>query len=176
MLRPQWLERMPPMRSLTIAIAVTGAVFAFANGAKAETAKLFFEGDIVRGVQQGAPGPGCVLNNQFKHLEKVVWRFRIRDVDGKVLDDKGIKGITVELPDGTKVPAVYGGHPPGNAPTDHFWAAAWIIPSAYPNGTFVYKATATDLKGDTATWEPFVRVTSQFQVMPGEIEIKKPAP
>jgi len=164
------------MKSLTIAVVVTGAVVGFANGARAEAAKLFFEGDIVRGAQQGAPGPACVLNNQFKHLEKVVWRFRIRDADGKTLDDKGIKGISVDLPDGTKVPAAYGGHPPGNAPTDHFWVAVWIIPSAYPNGTFVYKATATDLKGDTATWEPFVRVTSQFQVMPGEIEIKKPAP
>jgi hypothetical protein len=156
-----WKEA--PMKSLTIAVVVTGAVVGFANGARAEAAKLFFEGDIVRGGQQGAPGPACVLNNQFKHLEKVVWRFRIRGADGKALDDKGM-------------PAVYGGHPPGNAPTDHFWVAVWIIPSAYPNGTFVYKATATDLKGDTATWEPFVRVTSQFQVMPGEIEIKKPAP
>jgi hypothetical protein len=164
------------MKSLTIAVVVTGAVVGFAGVAQAETAKLFFEGDIVRGAQQGAPGPACVLNNQFKHLEKVVWRFRIRDVDGKALDNKGIKGITVELPDGTKVPAAYGGHPPGNAPTDHFWVAVWIIPSAYPNGTFVYKAMATDLQGNTATWEPFVRVTSQFQVMPGEIEIKKPAP
>jgi hypothetical protein len=45
---------------------------------------------------------------------------------------------------------------------------------AYPNGTFVYKATATDAQGQTATWEPFKRVTSQLQVVPGEIEIKKP--
>jgi DNA-binding transcriptional LysR family regulator len=28
--------------------------------------------------------------------------------------------------------------------------------------------------GTTATWEPFKRVTSQLQVVPGEIEIKKP--
>jgi hypothetical protein len=164
------------MRSFTIAVALSGAALGFANGAQADSAKLFIEGDIVRGAQQGAPGPVCVLNNQFKHLEKVVWRFRVRDQSGKVLDDKGIKGLMVELPDGTKVPAVYGGHPPGDKPTDHFWAAAWIIPSAYPNGTFVYKAMATDLQGDTASWEPFVRTTSQFQVMPGEIEIKKPAP
>jgi hypothetical protein len=59
-------------------------------------------------------------------------------------------------------------------PTDFFWTAIWIIPSAYPNGTFVYKATATDAQGQTATWEPFKRVTSQLQVVPGEIEIKKP--
>ena len=31
-------------------------------------------------------------------------------------------------------------------------------------GTFAYKATATDAQGQTATWEPFKRVTSQLQV------------
>jgi hypothetical protein len=163
------------MRSLTIAVVAAGAIFGFANGARADAAKLFFEGDIVRGVQQGAPGPACVLNNQFKHLEKVVWRFRIRDVDGKALDDKEIKSLTVELSNGTKIPAVYGGHP-AHTPTDYFWVAVWFIPAAYPNGTFAYKATATDLAGNTATWEPFERTPSQFQVMPGKIQIKKPAP
>ena len=29
-------------------------------------------------------------------------------------------------------------------------------------------------RAETATWEPFKRVTSQLQVVPGEIEIKKP--
>ena len=36
------------------------------------------------------------------------------------------------------------------------------------------KAVATDLSGKTVTWEPFKRVTSQLQVVAGEIEIKKP--
>jgi hypothetical protein len=167
--------RMKPLTktSTLAAITLSGVVLCFAQGAQAQV-RLFIEGDIVRGAQQGAPGPVCVLNNQFKHLEKVVWRFRVRDQNGTVLDDKGLKSLVVELPDGTKVNARYGGHPPGNEPTDHFWAAAWIIPANYPNGTFVYKATATDVEGTTATWEPFVRVTSQFQVMPGAIELKKP--
>src|SRR5262245_62040495 len=43
----------------------------FASGASAQSSRLSFEGDIVRGDQEGAPGPGCVLNNQFKRLEKV---------------------------------------------------------------------------------------------------------
>jgi hypothetical protein len=30
------------------------------------------------------------------------------------------------------------------------------------------------MQGQTATWEPFKRVTSQFQVVAGDIEIKKP--
>jgi hypothetical protein len=161
------------MKTSTIsAIMSSACVLGFAGGAHA-AGQLFIEGDIVRGVQQGAPGPGCVLNNQFKHLEKVVWRFRVLDQNGHVLDDKGLKDITVELPDGQKIKAGYGGHPPA-APTDMFWTAVWIIPETYPNGTFIYKATATDVAGVSATWEPFRRVTSQFQVMPGAIEFKKP--
>jgi len=167
------------MRTSTFfAVALSGAVLGLASGAQAQVsggAKLFFEGDMVRGGQPGAPGPVCVLDNQFKHLEKIVWRFRILDQDGKALDGAGLKSLVVELPDGLKVNAQYGPHPGGNnPPTDHFWTAIWIIPSAYPNGTFVYRATATDAQGQTATWEPFKRVTSQLQVVPGEIEIKKP--
>jgi hypothetical protein len=166
------------MRTSTfVAIALSGAVLGSTNGAQAQVsgpAKLFFEGDMVRGGQPGAPGPVCVLNNQFKHLEKVVWRLRILDQNGKLLDGSGLKSLVIELPDGQKVNAQYGPHPGPANPTDFFWTAIWIIPSAYPNGTFVYKATATDAQGQTATWEPFKRVTSQLQVVPGEIEIKKP--
>jgi hypothetical protein len=166
------------MKSSTlVALAFSGAVLGLASGAQAQGAgaKLFFEGDMVRGAQAGAPGPFCVLNNQFKHLEKIVWRFRVLDQNGKVLDKDGLKSLIVELPDGQKLNAQYGPHPGGNnAATDHFWTAIWTIPANYPNGTFVYKATATDLQGQSATWEPFKRVTSQLQVVAGEIEIKKP--
>ncbi len=166
------------MQAVTFsAIALSVAVLGFANSAQAQQAgKLGFEGDIVRGAQQGAPGPFCVLNNQFKHLEKVVWRFRVIDqATGKALDDKGLKSLIVELPDGQKIEARFGPHPGGNNPaTDFFWTAIWTIPTAYPNGTFVYKAVATDHQGQSQTWEPFKRVTSQLQVVAGEIEIKKP--
>jgi hypothetical protein len=159
------------------AVAVSAASLGLATAADAQAAKkLFFEGDLVRGAQQGAPGPFCVLNNQFKRLEKVVWRIRVLDQAGQALDDKGLKSLVVELPDGQKLDARYGPHPPpaqGPA-TDHFWTAIWTIPADYPNGTFVYKATATDPQGQSATWEPFKRVTSQLQVVAGEIEIKKP--
>src|ERR1700722_1019004 len=152
------------MKSLTIAVAVTGAVLGFGSAAQAQGAggaKLFFEGDMVRGGQAGAPGPVCVLDNQFKHLEKIVWRFRVLDDNGKALDGTGLKSLVIELPDGQKVNAQYGPHPGPANPTDFFWTAIWIIPSAYPNGTFVYKATATDAQGQTAPWEPFKRTTSQ---------------
>src|ERR1700733_11792213 len=95
------------MRTSTfVAIALSGAVLASTNGTQAQVsgpAKLFFEGDVVRGGQPGAPGPVCVLNNQFKHLEKVVWRLRILDQNGQALDGSGLKSLVIELPDGQKV-------------------------------------------------------------------------
>lgn len=163
------------MKTLTLsAIVLTSAVVSLASGARAES--LFVEGDIVRGVQRGAPGPLCVLNNQFKHLEKVVWRFRVKDANGKALDNTGLKSLVVEMPDGQKMNAQYGGHPPGNNPVDHFWTATWIVPASYPNGSFTYKAVATGNDGGSVTWEPFLTKTSQLQVVEGAIEIKPPAP
>jgi hypothetical protein len=164
------------MKILTMS-AVALSVLGFASSAQAQQGKLFFEGDIVRGVQPGAPGPLCVLNGQFKRLEKVVWRVRVLDQEGKSLDDKALKSITVELPDGSKLPAGrFGRHPPpsqGDA-TDFFWTVAWIVPEDYPSGTFVYKITATDMQDKTHTWEPFKVKTSQFAVVPGKIELQPP--
>ena len=57
--------------------------------------------------------------------------------------------------------------------TDHFWTAAWVIPANYPTGTFAYKVVATDLQGQTHTWEPFNWTTSQLQVIDGQVETKK---
>ena len=147
----------------------------FAGGANAQNSKLAFEGDIVRGDQEGAPGPGCVLNSQFKHLEKVVWRLRILDATGKPLDDKALKSLVVELPDGQKMPARFSGHPPPRVgPTvDHFWTARWIIPTEYPSGSFYYKVVATNLDNSTLTWEPFKSLPSRLTVLDGAIEIKK---
>jgi hypothetical protein len=159
------------------AVILSVAVLGFVCDASAQSnEKLFFEGDMVRGEQPGAPGPICVLTNQYMRLEKVVFRVRVRDQAGNALDDKGIKGIYVELSDGHKVPGRFGPHPPPRSgpATDHFWSAVWIIPKDYPSGTLVYKVVATDLQGNRQTWEPFNRVTSQLQVIPGEIEIKKP--
>jgi hypothetical protein len=59
------------MRTTLSAIALSAALLGLAHTARAQD--LFLDGDIVRGNQEGAPGPICVLNNQFKHLEKVVF-------------------------------------------------------------------------------------------------------
>jgi len=158
------------MKCLTMS-AVALSLLGFAStGAQAQS-KLFFYGDLERGNQPGLP-PACVLNNQFKHLEKVVWRLRIHDQTGQELKDKELKSVTVELPDGQKFDARYGGHPP-REPTDYLWAAAWIVPKDYPTGTFAYKVIATDLHGNTHSWEPFKVKSSQLTILDGEIEIKK---
>jgi hypothetical protein len=147
----------------TSAIAVS--MFGFANIAQAQNAgKLFISSDM--------EPPACVLNNVFLHLEKVVWRTRVLDANGKVLGKDDLKSVVVELQDGKKVEAAFGGHPP-RAPTDNLWAAAWIIPADYPTGTFNYKVTATDNQGNSVTWEPFKVATSQLRIEMGAIELKK---
>ena len=164
------------MRVLPTVLILASSGLAFAATAQAQEAKkLFFEGDLVRGAQAGAPGPLCVLNNQFKHLEKVVWRVRVLDEAGKPLDDKGIKSLVVELPDGQKFPARYGPHPPPQAgpAEDNFWSAIWIVPTDYPSGTLSYKLIATGLDGKEQTWEPFKRKPTLLTVVDGAIELKK---
>src|SRR6202163_3156580 len=131
---------------------------------------IFLEGDMVRGnTGKGQTGPTCVLNSQFKRNENAVFRVRVRDITGKPLDDKGIKGIVVELSDGQKLPMRYGGHPPSGS-IDYFWSAGWLIPDDYPTGTLYYKVVATDLQGRTQTWQSFQDPRSQIEVIPGTVQ------
>jgi hypothetical protein len=163
------------MKTLALSVlAAAAAVVGFVGGAQAQQPKLFFESDIVRGAQRGAPGPVCVLNNQFKRLEKVVIRIRVLDPSGKSLDGSGLKSLVVELPDGKKLSARYGEHPPARqGPVlDHFWTAVWIIPSNFPSGSLSYKVVATAQDGSTETWSPFKTATSQLAVVDGKIDIK----
>ena len=162
--------------STTVFSIAIFALFEAANAEGAAPKQLFFEGDLVRGAQQGAPGPFCVLSNQFRRLEKVVWRIRVLDAAGQSLDDKGLKSVVVELPDGQKLNAKFDRHPPpAQGPAlDHFWTAVWIIPTSYPSGSLGYKVVATDSDGHAQTWEPFKSQPSQLTVVAGEIEIKKP--
>src|SRR5215831_10324130 len=110
--------------------ALSLMVVGFADVSAAQEAqKMFLEGDIVRGnTPSGITGPVCVLANQFKRKENVVFRIRVRNVAGQPLDDKNIKSIVVELSDGQKFPASYRSRPPANVrarfslsePTDYF--------------------------------------------------------
>ena len=167
------------MRTLHMASALVLSVacFGLAQSANAQGAagapRLFFEGDMVRAAQQGAPGPFCVLANQFKRKEAVAWRIRVLDQTGKQVDDKGLKSLVVELSDGQKLPAKFGPHPPRGTATDHFWSVSWVIPDSYPTGSLSYKVVATDPQGQSQSWEPFKRQPTQLTVIAGEIEIKK---
>jgi len=156
----------------TISFASLGCVVAQAE----DVQKLFVEGDIVRGnTPLGATGPICVLASQFKRGENVVFRIRVRNPQGKPLDEKGIKSIVVELADGRKIPARYGGHPP-RTPTDFFWTSAWMIPENYPTGSLGYSITATDMDGNTVKWEPLREFRSWPSVIAGTVEYVKQPP
>jgi len=146
------------IRSLLAATALATALLGFAPASHAQTAapKYFFEGDIVRsGV--------CVLNSQFKRGERVAFRVRVTDPKGQPADDKKLKSLVVELPDGKKFPMKYGAHPPGGN-EDNFWSASWGIPADYPTGAFGYKIVATDQDDQTQSWSPFKVAKSQLTI------------
>ena len=93
------------LRIAALSVAVLG--FGHVSAAQ-EPQRMFIEGDIVRGnTPNGNTGPVCVLANQFKRRENVIFRIRVRNIAGQPLDDKNIKSIVVELSDGKKYPAQY---------------------------------------------------------------------
>ena len=128
---------------------------------------LFIAADMVRG--PGGSGPGCVLSNRFMRKEEVAWRIRVQDATGKELDEKGLKSVVVEMSDGQKFPARFGGHPP-KAPTAYIWSTAWVIPDDYPTGSFNYKVVATALDGATKTWEPINTKPTLLTIVAGTFE------
>ena len=145
-----------------------------------EPRKFFIEGDIVRGNSQaGMTGPICVLANQFKRKEVVVFRMRVTDITGKPLDDKALKGITVELSDGNKLKADWRLRPPKSVidagglpgPVDAFWTAAWTVPETYPTGTLGFRYVVTDASGHTQTWEPLREFRSLPTILDGVAEL-----
>ena len=129
--------------------------FIHVGGAQAAGPAMVIQSDTVRGVQQGMTAPGCVLNNQFKHKEEIVFRIRVIDTKtGKPMDKDQLKSLVIELPDGQKFPAHYGKHPPMD-PIAYFWTFGWNIPGELSDGQLWLKVVATDKHGHTATFAPF---------------------
>ena len=167
-------------------VALLAAVLGISNVAQAQEAqKLFIEGDIVRGnTPDGITGVVCVLANQFKRGENVIFRMRVRNVAGQPLDDKSVKSLVVELMDGRKLPARYSSRPPAaviaslglTGPSDFYWSAAWRIPADFPTGTVTYRVVATDMQGNTQNWATFNDPRSWPTVMPGAVEYTRPQP
>jgi hypothetical protein len=164
-----------PMKTLlvTAVAALSGTVAAF--GMPAQAAKLFFEGDMVRGsLYDVSTGPTCVLASQYKRQEQVVWRVRVRNAAGETVDRDGLRRLIVQLPDGQSFNMYYGTHPRGRA-TERFWTAYWAIPADYPTGTIGYKVVAIDLEGMIHEWEPFIVEGSKLTIIPGEVRfIREP--
>lgn len=138
--------------------ALAGPQIAHAQNA---VQRLFFEGDMVNG--EGT-GPSCVLQNQFKNGQTVVWRVRILAQTGKLLSGKDLKSLVVELPDGQKFSMHYGAHPKGRT-DDYFWSSSWKVPVNYPTGTFSYKVVATSLDGQVHDWTPFKVNSSELTIV-----------
>ena len=161
------------MRTVTFsAFALTVAALGFGDGANAHQArKLFFEGDIVRHALADQAGPFCVLVNQYKRKEAVAFRIRVLLPSGDVADNKVLKSVVVELGNGQKLPAHYGGH--GMPPTDFFWSLFWTIPADFPTGTLGYKVVATMNDNSVVEWKPFNRPTTALMVVEGEPEPAK---
>lgn len=160
-----------PMRSLTLSAVALAAVIAGSVGAYAQVrttpaGKLFFEGDIVLHALEGQQGPFCVLQNRYKRGEAVAWRIRVQKPDGTAADNNYLKSVEVQLGNGQKLPAHYGGH--GMPPTDFFWSLFWTIPGNFPTGSLGYKVNATMQDGSVVVWEPFTRATTQLMVIAGD--------
>jgi hypothetical protein len=151
------LKHALPTAALSLVALAAPQMAQAQNGAQ----KIFFEGDMVNG--QGS-GPSCVLQNQFKQGQTVVWRVRLLNQSGKRLSDKDVESLVVELPDGQKFPMRYGPHPRGKT-DDYFWASSWKVPVNYPTGTFSYKVVATGLDGKSHDWAPFNVDSSELTVV-----------
>ena len=158
------------MRTPSLISAVTtlsGTVAAF--GMPAQAADLFFEGDMVRGsLYDVSTGPTCVLASQYKRREQVVWRVRVRDKAGQVVNGDALLSLVVQLSDGQFFNMYYGTHPRGRV-TDRYWTAYWAVPADYPTGTVDYKVVAIDLEGMVHEWEPFNVEPSRLTIIPGEV-------
>jgi hypothetical protein len=150
-----------------LAFGVVGAAIGFMQPVSANAASqaMVIQSDTVRGFQQGMTAPPCVLNNQFKHKEEIVFRIRVINTKtGKPMEKDDLKSLVIQLTDGKSFPAHYGKHPPMD-PIAYFWTFGWAVPADYPTGSFGYKIVATDKHGHTATFEPFESKESQLMVM-----------
>ncbi|HLI20491.1 MAG TPA: hypothetical protein VKV32_05205 [Stellaceae bacterium] len=149
------------------ALGVAAAAFGFIQTGSAQAAgpTMVIQSDMVEGFIQGMKTPPCVMSSQFHHKEEVVFRVRVIDTKtGKPMDNKALKSVTVELPDGQKFPVHYGKHPPQD-PVAYYWTYGWVIPANYPSGSITYKVTAVDQHGHTATFTPFEAKESQLTIL-----------
>lgn len=129
---------------------------AVATAAPVKSTLLFIDLDTVRGSKNipaaDAPTQSCVQMSRFAKNEQIVFRTRVYDTTGKVMDDKQLKEVRVTFKDGTTDVLKYGPHPK-DPPNESFWTVGWVVPAAYPVGTLDYTVTATSLDGAVGTFK-----------------------
>ena len=141
------------MQAARMAFAVVVSVAALTAHFPAQAQdiqKLFVEGDIVRGnTPLGATGPICVLTSQFKRGENVVFRIRVRNLQGKPLD------VQHQVDSGRACGWPQAAHPlwrPPAAPAHRLLLDRGLDdPDNYPTGSLGYSITATDMDGNTVS-------------------------
>jgi hypothetical protein len=128
--------------------------------AAAVSDKLVMYVDIVQGSKNvpadQAKNRACVSSSRFPRNAEMVFRMRITDPKtGDFMDDKLLKGVAVELSNGTKLDGRYGMHPK-EPPNEGFWTTSWLIPKDHATGTLKYVANATAIDGRLGKFEPMI--------------------
>ena len=128
------------------------------------TAKLLLMSDMVQGSknvpQNQMAQRACVLSSRFARNSEVVFRARIFDpATGDPMDDKAVSKVEVKLSNGNILDMKYGLHPK-EPPQEGFWTTSFVVPKDSPTGSFKYTILATDIKGRTGLFAPFISPSS----------------
>ena len=172
------------MASSSLAMLLVGAfggTAVFAAPEDQAATSLVVLTDFVRGATN-IPGPqmaqnACVQQSRFARNSEIVVRTRVIDgATGLEMTNDDLSSVQATLGDGTVLDLHYSGHPGGGAPvTDHFWAAAWLVPKDYPTGSLNVTVTATANDGRTADWIPFNVAPSALAITSEVVPDVKPA-
>ena len=111
-----------------------------------------------RGVQKAAPGPFLRAGEpvQAQGSGRLAHpRARRRRQSGGRQGAQERAGRAARRPEDRR--QVQGPSPPAARSPTISGQRAWVIPADYPTGSFSYKVVATDMEGQTQTWEPFKR-------------------
>lgn len=108
----------------------------------------------------------CERASKFRRRQQVVFRIKVIDPEtGEEVGPESLERVAVHVLSAGELEASYTGQPP-QAPTDHFWTVAWIVPVNYPTGPVNYEIIVDDGRDiDVVTFD--VRA-SKLTIVPGE--------
>ena len=147
--------------------SATSSVGAFqAPSAAPATAqgRLIVYGDVTLFLgKPGAPG-NCALQSRFKRGDPV--GFRMTAIDSVTGQREPSAQMVVHLSYGGQtldLPMRYRGTV--KQPEREFWVAKWVVPDTAPVGIVRYTVTASDNRGRTGEFKPFVVDDSQVTIV-----------